>query len=161
MSPQLALFPMLIWLPFAHAPANGPTTVLTQKRIGDWTLTVQHDPFADQTGCRLASGRQSYERGALVIRLPRKIDTADAVYRIDKGPPMFVSWDRSTLASLGFALWQDDLENPSAGLVRIPVAKLATASTVQVEARPGNRVWTFSLKGFPAALAAAKQAGCG
>ncbi len=160
MTPQLALLPMLIWLPFGH-PAPKPTKVLKTTHIGAWTLTVKSDPFAGQAGCRLTNGRQSYERGALVIQLPRKINTADAVYRIDGGPPMFASWDQPALASLGFALEEDNLDNPSGGLVRIPVTKVASAKAIKVEARPRDKMWKFSLVGFDAALAAAKQAGCG
>ena len=43
--------------------------------------------------------------GALVIALPRKIDTVSAVYRIDGGPPVEVRGDIATLANAPSLFW--------------------------------------------------------
>jgi hypothetical protein len=132
----------------------------TQARIGAWKLTVQHDLFAGRVACELVDGRLAYERGALVVRLPRGADTSAALYRIDGGAVMTAADDYPSLATLGFAIWQDNLRNPSGGLVRIPAPKIAAARELTLEPAPSGRVWHFPLDGLPAALAAWKDAGC-
>lgn len=132
----------------------------TEARIGRWKLTVRHDVFAGGVSCGLVNGRLGYERGALIVRLPRSTDTSAALYRIDGGSAMAAANDYSSLAVLGFAVWQDNLRNPSGGLVRIPASKIATARELTLEAAPSSRVWNFPLDGLPAALAAWKDAGC-
>lgn len=102
-----------------------------------------------------------YERGALVIHLSPNADTFDAVYRIDGGAPRPVRADAMELASLGFALHNDDLSNPTGGLVRIPARTLAGASQVAVQIRPGAPVHRFPVDALAPALEAARAAGCG
>jgi hypothetical protein len=158
----LALVSVLPWLPFGHhataaAPAN---PAQSHSRIAGWTLSVRRDPFVGSAVCQLYRGRASYERQALVLRLPPRTDTAAAVYRVDGGAPTPVFADRAAIASLGFALWRDQLDNPSGGLVRIPYAKLTAAHQVQLETRLRGRIWSFPLDGLPAAVAAEHSAGC-
>jgi hypothetical protein len=160
-----ALMSMLIAFPFLHGKpasvASPAPQAQSRSTIQGWRLTVRRDLFTGRNTCRLVRGRQALDRQVLVLRLPSKVDTTAAVYRVDWGAPMPAVDDRAAVASLGLALWRDDLTNPSGGLVRIPYAKVASAHTVAVEARPRGRIWTFSLSGLPAAVAAAKAANCG
>ncbi len=164
MSLTPVLISLLIWLPVGHhakmdrvVAANPPPT---HARIGRWRLTVRRDTFAGRATCRLSRGPLSYERRTLVLTLSPKLDTSLAVYRVDWGAPTPVAADRGAIASLGFSIWQDNLSNPSGGLVRVPYARLAAAHAIEVEPRPGAPVWRFSLDGLSGAVAAANRAGC-
>ena len=153
---HVALIALLSFqLPWTHAPASGPS-----GRVEGWTLRVQADRFSGARACRLWRGAMDYQRGALVFHLPVHVDTAGAVYRIDGGPAAPVSSDDAELASLGFALHDDDLDNPSGGVVRIPGRRLASAGEVRIESGPARRPVKFKIGGLAAALDAARQAGC-
>jgi hypothetical protein len=152
----------LIALPFlGHAShPSRPARAASAQRIGGWTLRVRRDAFAGTASCRLTRGRASYEHGAVIFRLPSRTDTGAAVYRIDAGAPTPVVADQMAIASLGLPIWQDDLANPSGGVVRIPAAKLEGAGLVGIEARRGGRVWRVRIDNLAAALQAAGKAGC-
>jgi hypothetical protein len=153
---HVALIALLSFpVPWKHA---GPTGA--PDRVDGWTLRVQADRFTGAHTCRLWRGGIDYQRQALVFHLPASIDTAGAVYRIDGGPAVPAASDEPELAALGFALHDDDLDNPSGGLVRIPSHRLTAAEAVKIEAAPGRRPVKFRISGLTAALAAARQAGC-
>lgn len=158
MTPSAFALAAMLSLPWLGHPSE---VHRERHRVGPWTLTVVQDRFAGRTQCRLAARDMDYQRGALVIHLSPKADTFDAVYRIDGGPPQSVRADALELLRLGFALHQDDLANPSGGLVRIPADRLAGATRVDVEARPGAPVYTFRVDALAPALDAARAAGCG
>lgn len=130
----------------------------THGRIGEWTLRVRSDQFSGGRTCRLSAKHVMYQRGALVFRVSRQSSTLTAVYRIDGGAARAASADALELARMGFTIYQDDLANPSGGVVRIPVRRLQGAKSVAIE------VWrepmTFNIAGLDAALAAASKAGC-
>jgi hypothetical protein len=154
---KLALVGMLGLLsPFGHGPVK-----TTHRKVAGWTLTVSHDSFSQSTRCALRRSKAIVFRHALVFRLPAQVDTSAAVYRIDGGPPMRVENDAMDLARLGFALTDDDLDNPSGGLVRIPQDKFLRASrSVAIEATPGRRVASFRIDGLTAAMDRAAALGC-
>jgi hypothetical protein len=155
----------LIAAPFFGRPSHPPhaphrTRAAFAQRIGGWTLRVHRDPFAGTQACSLTRGRASYEQGTVVFRLSSRTDSAAAVYRIDSGPPTPVVADQMAIAKLDLPVWQDDLANPSGGMVRIPAAKLAGASLVRIEARRGGRVWRVRIDDLGPALQEAAKAGC-
>ena len=159
-SVSLALAALLgLHMPSLHLP--WPHGAAQVSHVEGWTLTTRPDRFAGERACTLSRGRIDYQRHALVFRLPARIDTAAALYRIDGGAPFAVRGDEGELASLGFALHNDDLDNPSGGLVRIPVRHLASAGEVQIQAAPRRRPVTFKIGGLTSALNAAREAGCG
>jgi hypothetical protein len=145
----------LAW-PFSH-PADSHRQ---HQRIGDWTLTAVRYTFSDEITCELTARRARYERQAVVLRLPSKIDTSTAFYRVDGGAPRSVREDAFELAKQGFRLTADDLQNPSEGLVRIPAAT-PPIRTIAVQTRLGGPVTTFKVYGLGAALYVAHAAGCG
>ena len=157
MSPShLALITLLSFpLPWKHAAPTG-----APGRVDGWTLRIQGDRFTGARRCQLSRGAMDYQRQALVFHLSARIDTAGAVYRIDGGPAVAAASDEPELAAQGFALHDDDLDNPSGGLVRIPVHRLTGAGEVQIEPAPGRRPIKFKIGGLAGALAAARQAGC-
>jgi hypothetical protein len=149
------LFALVLW------PLH-PAREVTVHRYGvvGWVLETRKDSFSGRVVCRLNRGRLSYERQALVFHLPPRLNTYDAAYRIDGGPLLLSRDDAADLATQGFALSDDDLANPSGGLVRIPTRRLGGAKLVQIQPRPNSRPLRFSLNGLAATLAAARQLGC-
>jgi hypothetical protein len=159
MTSSLFALAALLALPFTGGhPADEQRQ---HHHMGAWSLSVTHDRFAGQVKCKVAAHAMDFERQALVIRLPAKTDTSEAVYRVDGGPARPVRGDQMELADLGFALHQGDLANPSGGLVRVPARLLADAHQVSVQARPGAKVFNFRITGLDAALETARLAGCG
>ena len=155
----LALAALLgLHLPSLHVP--WPHGAAQVSHVDGWTLKTRLDRFAGERSCALSRGRIDYVRQALVFHLPARVDTAAALYRIDGAAPVGVRADEAELASLGFNLHNDDLDNPSGGLVRIPVHRLAGAAEVEIEAAPGRRPVKFKIGGLSAALDAARGAGC-
>jgi hypothetical protein len=158
MPTHLALIALLVW-PFpSHAAHTQPRV---QTRFGAWTLNVRTDAFTGGHVCKLSQPKVDYLRQAVVLHLSPRTDTTGAVYRIDAGAPLLASVDDATIAGLGFALHNDDLANPSGGLVRVPASRLAGAKTIHVETGAFGRATLFKIDGLSAALAAAKAAGCG
>jgi hypothetical protein len=160
MTPSLPALALALSLPLV-APHHTGDEQSRHQRIGAWSLTVTHDRFAAETKCRLSTHGLDFQREALVARLPSGVDTSSAAYRVDDSPPREVGADTMELAHMGFALHQDDLDNPSGGVVRVPAHLLTGAGRLTVQARPGGRIWSFKVAGLDAALDAARAAGCG
>lgn len=139
-------------------PANGPAAV--RPDLGGWHLRVRRDRFTGEVSCRLADRGATYERGAVVFHLAPTVDTSAAVYRIDWGAPFHASDDAPELAHMGFALHLDELDNPSGGLVRVPVRKLVGARLVSIEPRPNGGNVRYKINGLSAALSVADHTGC-
>jgi len=156
-SVSLALALLGLHAPSVHLPWPHSSEV---SQVGGWTLKVHLDRFAGERSCTLSRGRIDYQRQALVFRFSSRIDTTAALYRIDKAEPVAVRADEAELARLGFALHNDDLDNPSGGIIRIPAHRLASAGEVQIEAAPGRKPIKFKIGGLDAALDAARKAGC-
>jgi len=154
---RLALIPIL----FFSSPGREVGSRTLDHRVGAWTVRVSVDRFSDQVTCRLFARGVDYRRGALVFHLSRRTDTSAAVYRVDGGAPIAARSEVMDMARAGFAVYRDDLDNPSGGLVRIPERRVMEARSVQI--RPGSHgaAATFKVEGFSAALGAARAAGCG
>ena len=128
-----------------------------RTKVDGWILEWRRDGFSQRQACRLHRGAVTYERQALTFRLSRRVDTASAAYRIDNGRPFFARDDALDLVRLGFALHDDDLANPSGGVVRIPIAKLEGARWVVIEPEPQAPRTRFAVEGFSAALVGARS----
>jgi len=131
-----------------------------EQRVDGWTLNVRLDHFSYRKVCSLHRDHVHYERHALVFHLPSHTDTSRADYRIDNAAPRWVTADAMDLARLGFALHDDSLKNPSGGLVRITLARLAGGRQVEIETRPFGAWTRFDASGIQAALASALKT-CG
>ena len=157
MSLSSALMALLLLPPvFGHGAEDHAT-----RRVGAWTVQARTDRFTHHATCQLRESKVRYARQALVFQLPGKLDTSDAVYRIDDGPVMSVRNDAMELARLGFALHNDDLSNPSGGLVTVPAHRLAGARTVRIEAGNHGAVYRYRIDGIDQALEAGRALGCG
>ncbi len=142
-------------------PWMSPGVVHTHgQTVAGWRLTVTEDSFARQTTCLLRRAKASYGRQALTLHLPQRVDAFTAVYRVDGGAPVQARADEIELAHLGFTLNADHLNNPSGGLVRIPVKRVTGAREVSVKTERQRHPESFRIEGLDKALAAAKAAGC-
>ena len=156
MPTYLALAVALL-LPGSAHPTPSPTQ---DRHIGSWTLKITNDAFAGRRSCQLFAHRLEYGRGALILHLPRTVDTSAAVYRIDGGEPVDTRSEQMEIARDGFTIDEDSLANPSGGLVRIPETRVLSGHTVQIEASAKGKIFLFRIDGLGAALDAARQAGC-
>ena len=157
--PSHLLLIALLMLP-THARHVGAAS--ETHRFAAWTLRVHADGFTGHLGCRLSKPHAEYTRGALVIHLSPHADTSGAVYRIDNGAPLLARADDMELAGVGFALNDDDLRNPSGGVVRNSgTASSSRSHDIQIQVAANGRLTTIKLDGLADALAAARAAGCG
>ena len=148
-------------LPWGHGHAHIPQPQGWPRHYGEWTLNVRTDSFTTGHVCKLTRPGIDYQRQTVILHLPARTDTTNAVYRIDAGPPVEARADDLQIVRLGFALQDDDLQNPSGGVIRIPVTRLVGARSVRVETAAFSRSRKFDLDGLDAALAAANAANCG
>lgn len=151
-----ALLALHLTLPWNHAGARRPPVShasVWRANVDGWTLDIHQDRFTYRRVCTLHRDHIHYERRTLVFHLPPQADTSRADYRIDNGTPHWVSEDAMDLARLGFALHDDSLDNPSGGVVRITLARLAGGGQVAIETRPFGSWRRFNARGIQTALA--------
>jgi len=129
-------------------------------RVQHWVVTVDTHRFTGDKTCQLVNGPIDYRRHALVFHFPVRADTSNAIYRVDAGMPRTSQSDLVDLAKLGFSLYAPSLDNPSAGLVRIPTMRLQGASLVWIQPHTGKYPIRFTIAGFAAAMDTARTAGC-
>jgi len=129
-------------------------------RVQHWVVEVDTHRFTGDKSCWLVRGQVSYRRQALVFHFPVRLETTNAIYRVDAGEPRAARSDLVDLAKLGFELYAPSLDNPSGGLVRIPTMRLQGANSVWIQSQPGKYPVEFNIAGFSAALDAARAAGC-
>lgn len=142
----------VIALAFALA-ARPPTRVDHHLYgVGRWRLEVTHDAFAASTTCRVFQGSAAVDDGRLVWSLGPKVDTLNAVVRIDGGAP-HVQSERDLPASANTG-------NPSDGRIVVPLPALSGARRLQVRAGPQNRVHGLVVARLDEAVAAAGRLGC-
>jgi hypothetical protein len=153
---RLALIPLLLFAsPWRQAQVHS-----AQHHVGPWTVRVSADRFSGRVRCRLFGQGMDYRRGTVIFRLPGRIDTSTAVYRVDDGEPVDVRTEVMDMARLGFAIYRDDLANPSGGVVRVPQARLIDANAVRIQAGPKGASLRFKVAGLGAALEVARASGC-
>jgi hypothetical protein len=125
------------------------------SKVAGWTLEARKELFTGRQVCRLHRGMVEYQRRTLVFHLPQTADTSDAAYRIDDGAPYWVRFDQAALARRGFRLHDDDLQNPSGGIVRITLDRVGDARSVIIEPKPFGFWRRFTVQGIREALTAA------
>jgi len=162
MKSALILFLAAAILPATAASAGTPVTV-RQYAIGQWTIAVRRNGFSQQIVCQLRGPHIRFQRGAVGFDTHTDRGVSDAWYRIDGAAarpwrdryPMLVEQDVS--------IESGGLDDPTRGIVWLPLADLARAHTVivQVRARGGHvRLKRFSLKGLAYMHDAATRLGC-
>lgn len=127
-----------------------------------WQLQVAQDIFADRTNCSLETRDHliRFQPGAIGFFFPHRRDTLAAWYRIGDGPP--VRWqDRyPALFAAGVRVDGTGLDDPTAGMVWIPLAEFASARTVWIRLIPKDRPRRYFLPPIAPSLADAARQQC-
>lgn len=148
----------------AGLPASAHRLAVERHRttVGDWRLDIARDTFSGLVSCRLRArnGKASYVGRAVGFRFKRTWDVAEAIYRIDGGPPRASRDDRAELIGLRAPVETGGMMNPTEGIVWIPFARLAAANSVEIVARPGKRSRTYHFHGLKGLLAIGQARGC-
>jgi hypothetical protein len=121
---------------------------------------VSKDQFTGHVACRVKGRHLTVQNGVVVFDLGAHTDTSAAVYRLDRGPA------HADLASLppslnwGSVLDRTPLDNPSDGLVAVPLAAFVGVAHIDIRANAKTQPVGFDLTGLPAVLKAAAAQGC-
>jgi hypothetical protein len=154
--PALALVTMLL-LPL---PWRNGTVHDVQQKVGGWTLDVRNNSFTADARCHLVKGRVSFTRGVLIFRLSPGVDTSEAYYRVDGGEPRAAKAELMSVAHAGLAIYDDQLANPSGGVVRIPAERVGHGKLVAIQANTTSAPRRFDIAGLDSALDQAAKLGC-
>jgi hypothetical protein len=138
-----------------------PAQVETQRvNLRPWTLVVSKDRFTGAVTC-LAQGRHMMiQDGVVLFDLGARQDTSGAVYKLDGGAA------RATLASVPAGMLpravidRTPLDNPSNGLVALPLASFDGVRRVDIRANARSQPVGFDMTGVPALLKAEAAHGC-
>ncbi len=144
---------------FGHKHAK---LVKTRSRIGDWQLHISRNPFSGEIACQLRSQNNNavYMAGAVGFRFKRKWNVAEAVYRLDGGPPQQSRDDVPALRALGTPMDRGGMDNASAGIVWIPFARLEGANSVAIAPLRDRRPKMFHYRGLRGLHEIAVARGC-
>ena len=145
----------------AFKPGPNPQ-VSTEKTAldGDWRLVRTADPFTGLASCAVDGRRISFQGGVATFSFGAKVDTANALYRVDAGPIHNVGEVGPQIAGMGVSLFSRNTFNPSDGRVRLPWSQLAGAQRVDIRPNDHRYHQSFDLAGLNAALAQARAQGC-
>ena len=118
--------------------------------------------FSGEIACRLRArdGRAEYAGHAVGFRFKTRSDVAGAVYRVDGGPPRAWRDDRAALIILGAPLDFGGMDNPSGGVVWLPLSVLADANAVMIQPRPDRGARTFHFRGLKGLHQLGLEQGC-
>lgn len=158
----------------AHGAREKPARIkvhsdkIKQKVYGQngWVMTIQTDGFTGKVRCRLVfpktlfQGRITYAQKTLGFELGESENTLKAWYRIGNQPAK--PWQDLYPALVGekVPLGRGSLENPTNGVVLIPIEEIGNAQLVSIRVDENSPVKRFKLSGFTKSLAVAKVNGC-
>lgn len=165
-----ALLVVLLWA-LASASASAGQRPLTfraapsavrESENGQWRLRVHRDSFSGEVTCRLATrdGTAFFANGAVAFRFPHSWNTTGAVYRLDGGEPRRWREDLPELVRIGAPFDLGGIDNPSRGLVVIPLRRLENVNRLAIAAQPGRAPVTFPLRGLKPLYEVAAERGC-
>ena len=161
------VFCTLIALTIAGPAAGEPLfprhPVIASERLreGDWQLDIARNRFSQQVVCRLrtSNGRAVYRSGAVGFKFERTWSVADAIYRIDNGPPRASRDDLPLLLALGTPVDRGGMTNAYQGTVWIPAGLVAQADSV-IQPRRDRIARRFRYHGFKRLRDLAAERGC-
>jgi hypothetical protein len=154
---------LALWGGLFHsgAPHHGPgDQYISRSRVDHWRLEVRDDRFTGVKTCVLRRSRMTYVHGVVTFRLGDKVDTANALFRLDNGVVHTAGSVAVRAAGLGARFSSPNLNNPSGGEVHIPADDLRGVRMISIQANPRTWHQNFDLRGFDDALAAAGAKGC-
>ena len=149
--------------PFGRlAPSRPPEVAKSRANLpGGWRLMRTDDRFTGAVGCKLEREDVRLFAGVVTFSFGHRTDTANAIYRLDGGPLRAAGELGPEVAGHGVSYISGDSWNPSDGRVRVPWTTLAGAQRIEIRANPKRRSRSFALDSLDAAVAAARQGGCG
>lgn len=142
-------------------PAH-PAVARHRTSVGDWQLDIRFNRFSNEVTCRLraTNGRARYQGGAVGFRFARSWDVAEAVYRLDGGPPHAWRDDLPELVNLGTPIESGGLANPTGGVVWIPLHRLESINSIAIQPRRDRRARIFHFRGLKGLYELAQARGC-
>lgn len=140
----------------------GSARTVDRYAANGWQLTIRHDAFADRVSCTLRSHdrRILFQPGAVGFRFRRRRDTLGAIYRIDGGAPRRWQDAYPQLITNGVDVEGPGLDDPTDGVVWVPIDELRGTRIVAVRANGRHDGRIFALRGFEAMRDAAQRLGC-
>lgn len=159
----LAALVLLPHLPHLQNPFHPAPQVRVERSAlpGGWRLSRTDDAFTGVSGCRLERRDVRLSSGVVTFSFGGRIDTANALYRLDGGPVRPAGELGPEVAGHGVSYMSGDTWNPSHGRVRVPWTTLAGARRIDIRANARRQPRAFALDSLDAAVAAARQGGCG
>lgn len=142
-----------------HRPDGRDVHVHFYRQAG-WHFTVRQDRFRGMTLCRIYKRDVVFAEGVVTFQFAHGVDTANARFRLDDGPPRDVGSVAVEAAGLGARFNGPNMRNPSDGEVHIPADVIGGASRVAIQPNPTTNHRTFSLVGLSRALEVAKAQNC-
>jgi hypothetical protein len=142
------------------SPASRPDLQVQHYRVTGWRLEVRRDRFTDVAACTIQRSDITYDRGLLTFRFGHRIDTANALFRVDDGPVRTAGSVAVKAAGMGARFNGPNLANPSDGEVHIPADDVAQAARISIKPNSKMTHRTFDLTGLSNAIETAKAKGC-
>jgi len=142
-----------------------PVTTTKTYGVGEWVLVVKTDSFRQTSRCTISNhhGRDpdvTIADGMVSFHLGGGTDVSDAWYRLDGGPPRAVRDDYAALIAQGAFAEAERLDNPSGGVVRLPLASLGRAGTAAFQVTRASQLKQFKLGNMRPVSDAAERSGC-
>lgn len=149
-----------LW-PFHHERQ----TVTERYVIPEWHVEATRDKFTHAMQCRVYQGTRkkpsiSYYHDTLVFRFARKLNTTQAAFQVDSGEVRPWTAVYPDIIDTGARVAGRSMDNPTDGLVMLPVSALQQAQTVTIRPTPKRRPKRFAIGGFADALRAGVAQGC-
>lgn len=146
-------------------PLHAPQAVTREYTLPVWQFSMTKDRFAGTIRCQVYQGgkahpKVSYLHHALVFHFQKRINTFDAIYRLDGGSPKRWQDLYPKVIDAGVTLDGDSLANPTGGLVIMPLSEVASVHTVTIRPTPTAKPHTFIIDGYSDAIDAARARGC-
>jgi|688.fasta_scaffold242530_2 hypothetical protein len=150
-----------LW-PFGHGQSQ---TAQQQFRLPTWEVATYRDRFTGEVRCKLYQGRLqhpdvTYAAKTVAFHFRTTLNTTEAAYRLDGGEVRAWRAEYPKLIRLGVQLDGDNLENPTGGLVILPIEDLKAVHTITIRATPRTTPRTFGVDGLADAIASASTHGC-
>ncbi len=139
-----------------------PQGQIQEKRfdVQGWRITVSQDRFTGGVTCQAVKRGMRLEATTVVFKLGRHVDTSGAVYRLDLGPAHSLV-DQPANQELRHVVEVGALlENPSAGVVALPLSQLAGIKRVDIRANVQTAPQTFDVSGLTAVLDLERSQAC-
>jgi|GEM_PF-5883379 len=156
----LAMIGLSLW-PFGH----DRQTESKHYVIPAWHIDVVRDRFTQERHCRVYQGNRHhpsvvYAHHAVGFQFNKKFNTANAWIQIDGSRPQPWTSVYPDLVGAGATLPGKSMDNPTEGLVLIPMSAFKGAHVIVIRAVGTKRPVTFGVDGLNDVLGTAHNLSC-